>query len=107
MGLVSLTEGRTEFTCYDNMKRIPEGTAPDFKNKSAAVSAWAQVGSSSSTNGEGRVDRTLAAGRRHHPSPSVAQTLSIIACVPRLNSNGQGYSAPSRMERPKFSTCNT
>ena len=35
----SLTEGRTEFTYYDGMKRIPEGTAPDFKNKSHTITA--------------------------------------------------------------------
>ena len=35
----SLTEGRKEFTYYDGMKRIPEGTAPDFKNRSHTISA--------------------------------------------------------------------
>jgi arylsulfatase len=33
----SLTRGRTEFTYYPGMVRIPEGSAPDFKNKSWAV----------------------------------------------------------------------
>lgn len=39
----SLTEGRTEFTYYDNMNRIPEGTAPDFKNKSHTITAQIEI----------------------------------------------------------------
>jgi arylsulfatase A-like enzyme len=35
----SLTRGRNEFTYYPGMIRIPEGTAPDFKNKSWAAAA--------------------------------------------------------------------
>ena len=35
----SLTRGRTEFSYYPGMVRIPEGTAPDFKNKSYRISA--------------------------------------------------------------------
>src|SRR5262249_48584085 len=35
----SLTRGRTEFTYYSGMIRIPEGSAPNFKNKSFAVAA--------------------------------------------------------------------
>jgi hypothetical protein len=35
----SLTRGRTEFTYYPGMVRIPEGSAPNFKNKSWAISA--------------------------------------------------------------------
>ena len=35
----SLTRGRNEFTYYPDMIRIPEGSAPDFKNKSWAVAA--------------------------------------------------------------------
>ena len=35
----SLTRGRTEFTYYPGMIRIPEGSAPDFKNKSWTVAA--------------------------------------------------------------------
>jgi arylsulfatase A-like enzyme len=35
----SLTRGRTEFTYYPGMIRIPEGTAPDFKNKSYRITA--------------------------------------------------------------------
>jgi arylsulfatase A-like enzyme len=35
----SLTHGRTEFTYYPGMIRIPEGSAPDFKNKSWTVAA--------------------------------------------------------------------
>lgn len=35
----SLTRGRTEFTYYPGAIRIPEGSAPDFKNKSWAVAA--------------------------------------------------------------------
>jgi arylsulfatase A-like enzyme len=35
----SLTRGRTEFTYYAGMIRIPEGSAPDFKNKSWAAAA--------------------------------------------------------------------
>jgi arylsulfatase len=34
-----LTRGRQEFTYYPGMIRIPEGSAPDFKNKSWAVAA--------------------------------------------------------------------
>jgi hypothetical protein len=33
----SLTRGRTEFTYYPGMTRIPEGSAPDFKNKSYSI----------------------------------------------------------------------
>lgn len=35
----SLTRGRNEFTYYPGMIRIPEGSAPDFKNKSWAIAA--------------------------------------------------------------------
>ena len=35
----SLTRGRTEFVYYPGMIRIPEGSAPDFKNKSWTVAA--------------------------------------------------------------------
>lgn len=35
----SLTRGRTEFTYYPGMARIPEGSAPDFKNKSYRITA--------------------------------------------------------------------
>ncbi|HEY6369958.1 MAG TPA: sulfatase-like hydrolase/transferase, partial [Candidatus Sulfotelmatobacter sp.] len=35
----SLTRGRSEFTYYPGMIRIPEGSAPDFKNKSWTVAA--------------------------------------------------------------------
>jgi len=39
----SLTRGRTEFTYYPGMVRIPEGSAPDFKNKSWAIAAEVNV----------------------------------------------------------------
>jgi arylsulfatase len=35
----SLTRGRTEFTYYPGMIRIPEGSVPDFKNRSWTVAA--------------------------------------------------------------------
>lgn len=35
----SITRGRSEFTYYQGMVRIPEGSAPDFKNKSWAIGA--------------------------------------------------------------------
>jgi hypothetical protein len=35
----SLTRGRSEFTYFPGMIRIPEGSAPDFKNKSWTVAA--------------------------------------------------------------------
>jgi arylsulfatase len=35
----SLTRGRSEFTYYPGMVRIPEGSAPDFKNKSWTAAA--------------------------------------------------------------------
>jgi arylsulfatase A-like enzyme len=35
----SLTRGRTEFTYYPRMVRIPEGSAPNFKNSSWAIAA--------------------------------------------------------------------
>ena len=35
----SLTRGRQEFTYYPGMIRIPEGSAPNFKNKSWAIAA--------------------------------------------------------------------
>ncbi|MDJ0592062.1 MAG: arylsulfatase, partial [Pleurocapsa sp. MO_226.B13] len=40
----SLTSGRDTFTYYDGMVRIPEGTAPDFKNKSHSISVDVEVG---------------------------------------------------------------
>jgi arylsulfatase len=43
----SLTLGRDEFTYYDGMIRIPEGTAPDFKNKSHMITAEVEVGAGS------------------------------------------------------------
>ena len=39
----SLTRGRTEFTYYPGMVRIPEGSAPNFKNKSWAIAAEVTV----------------------------------------------------------------
>jgi hypothetical protein len=35
----SLTRGRTEFTYYPGMIRIPEGSAPNFKNRSWVIAA--------------------------------------------------------------------
>jgi arylsulfatase len=39
----SLTRGRDTFTYYDGMTRIPEGTAPDFKNKSHTITAEVEI----------------------------------------------------------------
>lgn len=39
----SLTAGRTSFTFYPGMVRIPEGAAPDFKNKSYSIKAYVDV----------------------------------------------------------------
>jgi arylsulfatase A-like enzyme len=39
----SLTRGRDEFTYYEGMTRIPEGSAPDFKNKSFGISAVVEI----------------------------------------------------------------
>lgn len=39
----SLTEGRSKFVYYDGMTRIPEGSAPDLKNKSFGISAVIDV----------------------------------------------------------------
>jgi len=39
----SLTSGRTEFTYYPGMVRIPEGSAPNFKNSSWAIAAEVTV----------------------------------------------------------------
>ncbi len=39
----SLTRGRTEFTYYPGMVRIPEGSAPDFKNKSYRIIADVEI----------------------------------------------------------------
>jgi arylsulfatase A-like enzyme len=39
----SLTRGRYDFTYYPGMVRIPEGSAPDLKNKSFRVSAEVEI----------------------------------------------------------------
>lgn len=39
----SLTRGRDTFTYYDKMIRIPEGSAPDLKNKSFGISAVVDI----------------------------------------------------------------
>jgi len=39
----SLTRGRNEFTYYPGMVRIPEGSAPDFKNKSWTIGAQVTI----------------------------------------------------------------
>lgn len=39
----SLTAGRTTFTYYPGMVRLPEGSAPDVKNKSFSVTAEVAV----------------------------------------------------------------
>jgi arylsulfatase len=39
----SLTRGRTEFTYHPGMVRIPEGAAPDFKNKSYRIVADVEI----------------------------------------------------------------
>jgi arylsulfatase len=44
----SLTLGRDTFTYYDGMSRIPEGTAPDFKNKSHSITVDVEIGNGSS-----------------------------------------------------------
>jgi arylsulfatase len=43
----SLTRGRSEFTYYPGMTRIPEGSAPDFKNKSYSILAEVEIPSGS------------------------------------------------------------
>ena len=35
--------GMTEFKYYDGMSRIPEGSAPDLKNKSFGISAAVEI----------------------------------------------------------------
>jgi len=40
----SLTEGRDTFTYYDGMHRVPEGTAPDFKNKDHDITVEVEIG---------------------------------------------------------------
>ncbi|MEQ9065895.1 MAG: arylsulfatase, partial [Gimesia chilikensis] len=42
----SLTRGRDTFTYYDEMLRIPEGSAPDLKNKSFGISAVVDIAES-------------------------------------------------------------
>ena len=39
----SLIHGRTNFTYYAGMVRIPEGTAPDFKNRSYRITAEVEI----------------------------------------------------------------
>jgi len=39
----SLTRGRSVFTYYDGQTRIPEGAAPDFKNKSWRIGADVEI----------------------------------------------------------------
>jgi arylsulfatase len=39
----NLTRGRSEFTYYPGMVRIPEGSAPDFKNKSWTAAAEVSI----------------------------------------------------------------
>jgi arylsulfatase len=39
----SLTRGRTSFTYYPGMVRIPEGTTPDVKNKSYSLTAEVEI----------------------------------------------------------------
>jgi arylsulfatase A-like enzyme len=39
----SLTRGRNEFTYYSSMARIPEGSAPNFKNQSWAIAAEVNI----------------------------------------------------------------
>ncbi|GAA5495749.1 hypothetical protein Rhal01_01928 [Rubritalea halochordaticola] len=39
----NLTEGRKEFTYHEGMIRIPEGSAPDLKNKSFGISAELEI----------------------------------------------------------------
>ena len=47
----SLTRGRTEFTYYPGMTRIPEGTAPDIKNKSFSIAADVVIPASGQASG--------------------------------------------------------
>jgi arylsulfatase len=47
----SLTRGRNEFTYYPGMIRIPEGSAPDFKNKSWAIAAEVSMPDSGTASG--------------------------------------------------------
>lgn len=46
----SLTAGRDHFTYYQGIKRIPEGSAPDMKNRSFSITAEIEV---PETGGEG------------------------------------------------------
>ena len=47
----SLTRGRTEFTYYQGMTRIPEAAAPDVKNKSFSVTADVVIPASGKAEG--------------------------------------------------------
>jgi arylsulfatase A-like enzyme len=47
----SLTRGRNEFTYYPGMIRIPEGSAPNFKNKSWTIAAEVAIPDSGDANG--------------------------------------------------------
>jgi len=47
----SLTRGRNQFTYYPGMIRIPEGSAPDFKNRSWAIAAEVVIPDSGAASG--------------------------------------------------------
>jgi hypothetical protein len=56
----SLTRGRQEFIYYPGMIRIPEGSAPDFKNKSWAIAAEATFSPKNTVNGSNSTDTPLS-----------------------------------------------
>ena len=47
----SLSRGRNQFTYYPGMIRIPEGSAPDFKNRSWAIAAEVVIPDSGTASG--------------------------------------------------------
>ena len=58
----SLTRGRMEFTYYPGMIRIPEGSAPNFKNKSWALAAEVTIPDKGRTASSPPLGAATAAG---------------------------------------------
>lgn len=58
----SLTRGRSEFTYFPGMVRIPEGPAPDFKNKSWAIAAEVTIPDNGASGVLATMGAALAAG---------------------------------------------
>jgi arylsulfatase len=79
----SLTRGRSVFTYYDGQTRIPEGSAPDLKNKSFKIGADVEIPDGGAEGAE-RVSildtNCILVSRRAHSKSTLASISGLCSC---------------------------